>query len=180
MGMSWGGMRKKLEQDYLCESLKGHVQYFVTKYRKTRDCKGRIAIRIDGREVFKSDEYEYWMQWWKIKRIIDSCIIQFDTENEQGSWNNVYHMAINNGGFDDLNFYEAFYIYDNQNISESLFHENYIVRLLAILDRRVGKRTLIKIADLVEEQPEWLQIFYLLRLKTENIDINDKVDRTAV
>ncbi len=30
----WSGMKAKLEKDYLAESLRGHIQYFVTNYRK--------------------------------------------------------------------------------------------------------------------------------------------------
>jgi len=41
--------------------------------------------------------------------------------------------------------------------------------MFAILDRRVGKRTLKEIADTVSDQPEWLQQFYQLRLDAEGI-----------
>jgi len=44
-----------------------------------------------------------------------------------------------------------------------------MVRLLAVLDRRVGKRTLEKLKDEVDKQPEWLKKFYLLRLEAEGI-----------
>lgn len=43
--------------------------------------------------------------------------------------------------------------------------ENSIERMFAILDRRIGKRTLSDIKDSLENQPEWLQIFYRLRLE---------------
>ena len=41
--------------------------------------------------------------------------------------------------------------------------------MFAVLDRRVGKRTLVSIKDEVFEQPEWLAFFYKLRLEAENI-----------
>ena len=41
--------------------------------------------------------------------------------------------------------------------------------MLAVLDRRIGKRTLQKLHATLEEQPEWLRQFYVLRLKVENI-----------
>lgn len=48
-------------------------------------------------------------------------------------------------------------------------NENYLIRFLAIMDRRVGKRTLEKIrnADLYKEYPEWVQQFYRLRLEKD-------------
>lgn len=42
-----------------------------------------------------------------------------------------------------------------------------MIRLLAVLDRRVGKRTLEKLKDERMKQPEWLRFFYDLRLKAE-------------
>ena len=53
MGQSWSGIRKRLEEDLLCYSLKGRVQYQITKYRKSHDESGRIAILFDGHQIFK-------------------------------------------------------------------------------------------------------------------------------
>lgn len=41
--------------------------------------------------------------------------------------------------------------------------------MFAILDRRIGKRTLSDIKDSLDNQPEWLKIFYRLRLESEGI-----------
>jgi len=57
----------------------------------------------------------------------------------------------------------------SNNISESLESEDWIVRMLAIMDRRVGKRTLKKIKPSVVDLPEWLQYFYHLRMQSERI-----------
>ena len=50
---SWSGIRKKLETDYLAESLRGHMQYFATSYSRSPDHEGRAAIRYDGKEIIK-------------------------------------------------------------------------------------------------------------------------------
>lgn len=50
---SWSGIRKKLEIEYLAESLQGHIQYFATTYSKSPDHEGRAAIRYDGKEIIK-------------------------------------------------------------------------------------------------------------------------------
>ena len=59
--------------------------------------------------------------------------------------------------------------YRNQDIGESLSSENPIVRMFAISDRRVGKRTLVKEKSTIEQQPEWLKQFYYLRFEAEKI-----------
>ena len=45
--------KKKLETDYLAESLRGHMQYFATSYSRSPDHEGRAAIRYDGKEIIK-------------------------------------------------------------------------------------------------------------------------------
>ena len=38
---TWSGIRNKLENDYLCPALRGHIQYFATSYSKSADHEGR-------------------------------------------------------------------------------------------------------------------------------------------
>jgi len=49
--------------------------------------------------------------------------------------------ALNKGGFDQFAFYAAFYAYQNNSIEESLLSLDPVVRLFAIMDKRVGKTT---------------------------------------
>lgn len=58
MGLSWSAIRKILEQDNICDLLKGRVQYFATRYRMSHDEEGRVALRLDGKEIFKSCFYD--------------------------------------------------------------------------------------------------------------------------
>lgn len=51
---TWSGIRNKLENDYLCPALRGHIQYFATSYSKSADHEGRAAIRMDGVEVLRA------------------------------------------------------------------------------------------------------------------------------
>lgn len=59
---TWSGIRHKLEQEYLADSLRGHIQYYVTTYSKSPDHEGRAAIRLDGEEIIKGC---YWNNWCK-------------------------------------------------------------------------------------------------------------------
>lgn len=152
MGISWSNMRKNLENEYICESLKGRIQYFATRYHHSHDSEGRVSIRIDNKEVFKSCYFD-WCNYCCKSDI----------------------SAINNGAFDQFFFYKAYYIYDNQPIKDSLNSNNAIVRLFAILDKRTGKRTLEKIKNTVDIQPDWLKPFYELRLSAENINYIERI-----
>ena len=75
----------------------------------------------------------------------------------------------NRGGFDSVEFYNAFHKYKNQSIQESIICNDPLVRMFAILDRRIGKRTLSYVHSSAAKQPDWLRLFYLLRLNAENL-----------
>lgn len=67
-------------------------------------------------------------------------------------------------------FYRAFREYDTQDVAESLQSEDPLVRVLAVLDRRVGKRRLAALRDRgFAGEPEWVQRFYRLRLEAEGL-----------
>ena len=166
---TWSGIRTKLEKDYLAPSLRGRVQYFATSYSKCPDHEGRAAIRIDGKEILKSGYYQ--------KMFAQSRVIQ-DLQNKKEDftyskyWNESFDTALNAGEFDQRDFYEAFQEFDNQGIDKSLVSTNPIVRLFAILDRRVGKRRLVALQDGMKNELEWICPFLLLRLEAEGIEKN--------
>ena len=162
MGISFSAMRKILEQENICDLLKGRVRYFATRYRESHDEMGRVAILIDDVEVMKSS----WFIWAEKSHDI--------YEKTRGShnngltyeeyWDKVYIETSNQGGFDQFCFYNAFYKYQNQSIDDNISDNEPIVRLFAVMDKRIGKRRLPFIRDAVGNQPDWLKPFYLLRL----------------
>lgn len=156
---SWSGMRKYLEQEMLADSLKGRVQYSCTSY-PNMDGKKIFEIRIDGKAhkrfswetvAFRnkgSEPQEAWNIFWEEKNTVP-------VEDKKE--------------FDDEDFCDALKIYRELPIEKSISHANSLVRMFAVTDRRVGKRTLEKLSDTAENQPEWLRTIYLLRLTAENI-----------
>ena len=55
---TWSGMRNKLENDYLCPALRGHIQYFATSYSKSANHEGPQGrpFRVDGVEVGAAEQ----------------------------------------------------------------------------------------------------------------------------
>ena len=165
---SWSGMRRYLEQDMLAESLRGRVRYGCTAYVGMDGCH-IFEICIDKEQIkrfswetvnsyFIDSGYtsnknpsgvgEYWAEFWSL---LDKFPISNRTE------------------YTDEEFCDALEKYRNQDIQESMYSSNPIIRMFAILDRRVGKRTLMKTKENIEEQPIWLKRFYQLRLAAEGI-----------
>lgn len=165
---SWSGMRKYLEKEMLADCLKGRVRYGCTTYVGMDGCK-IFEVSIDGKQVkrfswetvnnyfiekgYKSIEkpfgaIEYWNEFWSL---LDKYPLNKRTE------------------YKDSEFSDALAKYRNQDIKSSIESDNPIVRMFAILDRRLGKRTLEKLKDTLKDQPEWLKQFYILRFNAENL-----------
>ena len=148
---SWKGMKKRLEQDMLCEKLRGQVSYHFEVYPKLTDGSGCFHVMLDG-ETVKKFGYYYsaakldWTQEFPWK-------IPMEQRDEYTSWE----------------FADALKTYRNQPIAESLASPNPIQRMFAIIDRRVGKRTLQRLRDSLQDQPDWLRRFYEARLTAEDI-----------
>jgi len=126
-----------------------------------------VAIRLDGKEIFKTCYYD-----WQTKRdlVVKSNVIsKAQVISYWDYWDKVHLEAKNFAGFDQYGFYEAFYEYHNQSIEKSLVSSDPVVRMFAILDKRVGKRKLQDMLAHIEAQPEWLQVFFSLRLETDGI-----------
>ena len=77
--------------------------------------------------------------------------------------------AIKLGIFDQRCFYNAFAEFDNQDIETSLKSENLIVKIFAVLDRRVGKRRLKIMKETIMEEPDTFREFYAIRVKAEGL-----------
>jgi len=180
MSNSWSGLRRELEEDFICDSLKGRVQYFLTHYHSAPDRYGRVCIRVDGVEVLHGNPYDYYVKGyphkeWTLKQELEipyreytmkECL--YDKENSMVE-NKIRDIAHDDGVFEIYDFTDAIFEYKNSNIKESLNSNNGLIRMLAIIDRRIGKRTLVKLVDEIKKQPDWLKFFYKLRLDAEKI-----------
>ena len=160
---SWSGIRKRMESEYLAESLKGDISYFATSYSRSPDHEGRAAIRYKGKEIIKGCYYHNWTKAASFpkdekyeRRMSEEFAFMDDT-------------AIKLGVFDQRCFYEAFDEFDNQSIEKSLYSDNLLVRIFAVLDRRVGKRRLLTLKENIENEPDTFKEFFAIRMNAEGI-----------
>lgn len=178
MSHSWSKTRKILEEEMLCESLKGRVQYFLTQYHGAHDHHGRFCIRVDGKEYVHANPFNERYSFEEEKRIKaeqhvprrewTSSRFLYDEENRIIE-DQVYAQMVHDNKMEIYHVTSAIEEYLQSDIQTALASSNEMIRLLAVLDRRVGKRTLEKLKDEVDKQPEWLKKFYLLRLEAEGI-----------
>ncbi len=160
---TWSGIRKKLETDYLAKSLQGHIQYYATSYRKSHDHEGRAAIRLDGKEIISGCYLNNWLKAHQFPKD-EKYDKRMNTEMAY-----IDNIALKLGVFDQRCFYNAFSEFDNQSIEASLKSNDLIVRIFAILDKRIGKRRLSLMKEKITNESEIFQKFFMIRVKAEGL-----------
>lgn len=164
---SWSGLSKWLQAS-LCDELQGRITYFLTRYHKVHDSYGRAAILLDGRELVCFS----WIA--ACRQEADVTALSREKPDLPGP---ALYAALEDqwsraGTRCDMEFLSAALAFRSLSIADALASEDYIVKILAILDRRVGRRTLQRIADAGDYRayPPWVRQFYALRLAEAHLD----------
>lgn len=174
---SWSGLRKQM-QALLCDALKDKISYFYTSYHKVHNAYGRAAIQYGGKEMAAFA----WHQQYVQEQDIQAQYRQMDyvptfMEDYEGSWK-AYKTANEAAEREkwmpdctlcETDFIHSVTIYLKTDIAASLHSDNYLLRVFAYMDRRTGKRTLVKIKDEVDKLPGWVKRFYQIRCEAEGI-----------
>lgn len=149
MAKSWSKIKKELEQEWMCNSTRGRVTYFMTTYRKSHDQRGRIAVLIDGEEIHESNDITTEIQYPGF--FMPSEVVMMKAQDS-----GFLHTQL---------FVDAYYEYSNQDISASIHSSNALIRLFAIFDRRIGHRSFVAQKDILIGNASWLEPFYNFRLE---------------
>lgn len=155
---SWQYLNKQLSER-LCDGLRGRVTYFLTRYHTVHDSYGRAAIRLDGKElaVFTWNN-GYLLEYAK------HDLWEIDAPKEE--YQKLNREFAENGVLSEWDFLSAATEFLQMPIADALRSEDWLVRIFAVMDGRVGKRTLQKLAEseVYKSYPEWVQQFFELRL----------------
>lgn len=152
---SWAGLNKQLTQ-LLCDELRGRISYFLTRYHQVHNAYGRAAICLDGRELVCFS----WIEMYRQEADVHQ---QWE---KTGSWD--YHSSELKEKWDlnktyyEMDFLNAALEFIQMPIEAALESDNYIIKILAVMDRRVGRRRLKEILspDRFQSYPEWVRQFY--------------------
>ena len=154
---SWKGMKKYLEQDMLCDALKGRVVYDFTWNPRYGAYSCVFAVSLDGVPIKKFGMAYAWKrlseQGFQLQYVDDVRRILMADRKE----------------YTDEEFSNALRDYRNQSIDLSIASDNPIIRMFTIVDRRIGKRTLESLKDEIPNQLEWLKPLYVERMKAEGV-----------
>lgn len=175
---SWGSLKKQMN-DLLCSSLKDKISYFYTSYHDVHNAYGRATINYCKKEIVAFS----WREQYAQERDFDERYKKMDcvpltllTCEERA---NLYSIETTmtakekwmpNCTLCETDFINSLTIYLKSDIKTSLHSDNYLLRVFSYMDRRVGKRTLIKIKNEVEKMPQWVKQFYQIRCEAEGIE----------
>lgn len=162
---SWIGMRHYLEKEMLAECIKGRIRWDCTIFPGTLTASS-FEIYVDGtlakqfsmdtvvhaagvnkRPADCRDMKRFWECYWAQKAL----------------------PAAQRCEFDDEDFALALAEYRCVDAQEAIVSDDPVVRLFAILDRRIGRCTLERLAAEIRNQPEWLRPFFRLRMEAEGV-----------
>ncbi|PYF08423.1 SF0329 family protein [Ureibacillus chungkukjangi] len=169
----WSKAKKQLKS-FICEPLRSRVDFQVINYRRAHDQLGRAVITVDKLEkvnmcTITAEREEYYREN-EIRRDLNN--FDFDNVEFNRDIQDQAHQQLKKEGvYAQYDFFTALENYFNSSIEESLKSPDSLTKILCLLDRRVGKRTLRNIRESILGDHEIVQYFYKLRCEVEKISI---------
>jgi len=65
-------------------------------------------------------------------------------------------------------------------IEKALKSDDMVIKILALIDRRIGKRTLHLLKESIQQELEIIQYFYHLRCEAEQIEYSQRPGKLKV
>ena len=195
MPKNWKYIKKLLEQEFLCEKLRGHITYDLTDYKPAPWYQQHFIMKYDDEVLLDVSQPErQWdkrynrtdMGWWQGKLIAERLYQKYgldEYELPQRLVEEIVNNAIDEadkvnshrkGVFGVRDVIDAIGIYLHSDIEKCLMYgQDDFLHALAVLDRRCGKRRLEKYAKYdYTSYPDWLRRIYQIRFEAEGIRYN--------
>lgn len=186
--MSWSKLKQNLES-FLSPALSGRVEYRSTSYRYLPDKAGLCYIAVDKKNVFNMTDATSLIRWYKTElEIKNDPDIQIPVNHEEieairketkGAVpeDRLIVIARNRkmteyakellsaqSALSKSNFVVVANQFLSSPIEESMESKDILLNVLALVDRRVGKKRLLNIAENMKSKHPIVQFFYELRL----------------
>lgn len=136
----------------LAPSLFKRLDYHQARYRHTREEVGRVWIEFDGREIASFDTNSYGRARFEIATSLREAnqlrpVGSPDTERAFRDADDVAQDLLRRDGrLDDYRALEEMEAFLSMSVESALESSSPLIRALAVLDGRVGKRRLLRIA----------------------------------
>lgn len=192
MPKNWKYIKKLLEKEFLCDSLKGHITYDLTDYKPAPWYQQHFIMKFNDEVLLDVSQpdckwdknyqhnnvYPYHLSRSVSEKYYDKYdLTQYGISKDiiESLCSNIIDDTLNyiahqNGIYGVKEVVDAISIYLHNDIQSSLNSAEYFINALAVLDRRCGKRTLEKFAKWeYAGLPIWLKRIYRIRFESEGV-----------
>ncbi|MCR8659108.1 SF0329 family protein [Paenibacillus endoradicis] len=188
--MSWSKLKQQLES-FLCPALNGRVEYRSTSYRYLPDKAGICYIAVDKKNVLNMTDKTTLIRWYQtdleIKNDPDIQVPIIDEEIEAVRKDTkglvpedrlkviarsrkiseiAKELLSAQTSLSKSNFVVVANKFLSMSIEESIESHDILLNILALVDRRVGKKRILNMSEKMKVKHPIVQYFYELRLST--------------
>jgi hypothetical protein len=147
--MQWSKLKTRFRA-FVCDELQDRLDFHVTSYRESHDGAGEIWITLDG------------------KKLVDYGHYRFEFAEREGYYGGLAGKELEdwltNNEISSPKFVgSAMREYLDMTLDDALASSNPFHRAFAMIDRRLGKRTLEKL-KIGDEEHSLIRLFHDLRL----------------
>lgn len=188
--MSWSKLKQQLE-GFLSPALQGKVEYRAPAYRYLPDKSGICYISVDKKNILQMNDKTNPIQWYQTELEIkndpelhipisndDIEAVRKDTKgpvpedrliviarSRKGS-EHAKELLSAQASLSKSNFIVAANKFLTTPVEESLESHEILLNVLALVDRRVGKKRILNMSEKVKLKHPIVQYFYELRRNT--------------
>ncbi|GGO06607.1 SF0329 family protein [Saccharibacillus kuerlensis] len=188
--MSWSKLQQQLES-FLAPALKGTVEYRSTSYRYVADKAGTCHIAVDKKNILNMSDKNSFIKWYQSEIEIknDSMIEIPVTEAEidavrqsakgpipedrlkvmavsRKSTEHAKEMMAAQAALTKSNFVVTANKFLSTSIEENLESRDILLNVLALVDKRVGKKRILNMSETIKLKHPIVQYFHELRRRT--------------
>lgn len=188
--MSWSKTKQNLE-NFLSPSLHGKVEYGSTSYRYLSDKAGQCYVTVDKMNILNMSDSANPIRWYQSELEIKNdpeLIVPIHDEDIEAVRNEIKGpvpddrlIVIASGRkkselakglisaqseLSKSNFIVVATTFLSSPINQSMESQHILLNILALVDRRMGKKRLINMSDEMKLKHPIVQYFYELRLST--------------
>ncbi|MFJ5762544.1 hypothetical protein ACIQAA_26135 [Neobacillus sp. NPDC093182] len=109
---------------------------------------------------------------WDIRR---NQNIEYDVYNRNQNYEIVeqaHNLIKAEGVFEQYDFFDSLEEYFSSSIEKSLISTDMVIKILSLIDRRIGKRTLQKLNESIKSENDIIKYFFELRCDAEGVSFN--------
>ncbi|RTE10034.1 SF0329 family protein [Paenibacillus whitsoniae] len=187
--MSWSKLKQQLE-GFLSPALQGKVEYRATGYRYLPDKAGICYIAVDKKNILNMSDATTLIKWYQSEQEIknDSSIdipispqqieaVRMNTEGKIPEDRLIViarsrvisdlakELLAAQASLSKSNFTAAATKFLSSSIEESLESKDILLNILALMDRRVGRKRIVSMSEKIKLKHPAVQYFFELRLR---------------